>query len=124
MNITDVRTTKFEKGNLLGFADVTFDNYLHLTGLKIFRSKDGNKLNVLPPSTQSKKIDEETGKLKWYDVYYFDMRNEEGKETYWKMVDAVRNEWNKGTTQTRRQDAPPKSSEQSMPEFDDSDIPF
>lgn len=61
MKVTDVRVRLFENKSLKGFADVTLDESLVLTGIKIIDSSKG--LFVGMPSTQGSDD-------KYYDIYY------------------------------------------------------
>lgn len=61
MKVTDVRVRLYENKSLKGFADVTLDESLALTGIKIIDSSKG--LFVGMPSTQGSDD-------KYYDIYY------------------------------------------------------
>lgn len=81
MVVTKVVVRKYESGSLKGFATVTLDDELVLTGLKIVNGKKG--LFVAMPS-------EAGADDKYYDIYYpvnQDLRN--------KIEDAVLDEYEK-----------------------------
>lgn len=61
MKITDVRVRLYENKSLKGFADVTLDECLALTGIKIIDSSKG--LFVGMPNQQGSDD-------KYYDIYY------------------------------------------------------
>lgn len=52
MNITDVKVNKYENGNTKGFASITIDNALVVTGLSIIEGSNG--LFVSMPSRKDK----------------------------------------------------------------------
>ena len=64
MKITDVKVKKFSKknGSLKGFARVTLDESIVLTGIKVIKGNKG--LFVSMPQTYSEKDDE------WYDIFF------------------------------------------------------
>lgn len=53
MKITEIRINKYENNNTLGFASITFDNLLCVTGVTILKNKDGVKF-VSFPQTKGK----------------------------------------------------------------------
>lgn len=48
MKITEIRINKYENGNTLGFASVTFDNLLCVTGITILKGKEDTKFISFP----------------------------------------------------------------------------
>lgn len=52
MKVTEVKINKYENQNTKGFANVTFDNELVVTGFVIMQGKNG--LFVAMPSTKGK----------------------------------------------------------------------
>ena len=128
MNITKVWIKKWEKGNLLGFADVVIDDYMTFRGYKIFRKKDGSGISVSPPSQKGNKKDE-NGKDQYFDVVKFDMKNEKAKEEYWALINAVKEEWNGNGSQQKFSNAtntkePTGAKKSEGWDPDDQDIPF
>ena len=81
MIITDVRVRLFENKSLKGFADVTLDESLALTGIKIIDSAKG--LFVGMPSSLGSDD-------KYYDIYY--PITKEFRET---LTDAILDEYDK-----------------------------
>ena len=75
MKITEVKVREFGKGNLKGFADVTFDNCFVVKGLKIMNGQNGIFVNM--PS-QEKKVNTSTQLFQlrkssdknWLTLYY------------------------------------------------------
>ncbi len=60
MNVTDVKFKPFEKGKLCGFADITFDDQLKVTGLVVFKTGD-----VVSFAMPSKKVKED-----YFDIVF------------------------------------------------------
>ncbi len=60
MNVSEVKFKAFTKGKLCGFADVTFDDQLKITGLVVFKTDD-----VVSFAMPSKKKDDE-----YYDTVF------------------------------------------------------
>ncbi len=60
MQVSEVKFKKFEKGKLCGFADITFDDSLKVTGLTVFKTGD-----VISFAMPSKKVKED-----WFDIVY------------------------------------------------------
>lgn len=50
MKITEVRINKYENKNTLGFASVTFDNALCVTGITILKGKEEKPFISFPQS--------------------------------------------------------------------------
>jgi len=50
MKVSNVVAKKYVKGNLRGFADISFDECLTVYGWKIWNRKDGSGLFVAPPT--------------------------------------------------------------------------
>ena len=78
MKITEVKVREFGKGNLKGFADVTFDNCFVVKGLKIMNGQNGIFVNM--PSQEKK-------------GEYFDTAFPITKEFRQELVDAVLSEY-------------------------------
>lgn len=94
MNITEVKIKEFDKGNLKGFVDVTFDNCFVVKGLKIMSGQNG--LFVSMPSQ------EKNGE-------YFDTAFPITKEFRQELIDAVLDKYNGGETnsETINEGTPP-----------------
>lgn len=54
MKISEIRITKYENNNTLGFASVTFDNLLCVTGITILKKKDSDEKFISFPQNKNK----------------------------------------------------------------------
>jgi len=70
MTITQVKVKPLDNGNLKAIANVTLDDSLVLTGIKVMSGTNG--LFVTMPSVKGKEgeLDKKTGKQKYYDTFY------------------------------------------------------
>ena len=62
MQVTNVKFNKYEQGKMAGFAEVTFDDELKVTGIIVF--KTGDDVSCAMPSKENKK------KEGWFDIVY------------------------------------------------------
>ncbi len=85
MNITEVKIRKYENNATKGFASLTFDDALVITGLTILEGKNG--LFVSMPQTKGKDAE---GKERWFDVCF--PTSKEGRQA---ITDAVLEAYNK-----------------------------
>lgn len=97
MKVTDVKFNPYERKSLIGFADVTFDDELKVTGLAVFR-RDG-EISVAMPRKKGKK------KGEYYDIMYI-LEDDLNK----RLSNAIKKEVDK--------------SPSSFEEEDDDDLPF
>ena len=85
MNITEVKIRKYENNATKGFASITFDDALVVTGLTILEGNDG--LFVSMPQSKGKDKD---GKERWFDIVF--PTSKEGRQA---ITDAVLEAYNK-----------------------------
>ena len=85
MDITEVKIRKYENNATKGFASITFDDALVVTGLTILEGKNG--LFVSMPQTKGKDSD---GKERWFDIVF--PTSKDGRQA---ITDAVLEAYNK-----------------------------
>jgi DNA-binding cell septation regulator SpoVG len=119
MRVAKVFPKKYEKGALLGFADIIFsltsggNGCLTVRGFKIFRGKDGGGIQVGLPAKK-----EENGE--WYPVISADTENNEDARAFLDHVtEEVARAYNAISSDQKK-----SSNAGNGPGISDDDIPF
>ena len=119
MKATNAKVKKYEKGSMLAFVDLEFDNCMWINGWKLFKGKEGREFDLGFPSEIDKKgARNEDGSPKYWNFVFIDLKNgEEGKRLLSQTKELVVERY----LEQSGGSAPSSSSSGS---FDDDDIPF
>lgn len=109
MVITKVEFKKFERGNLKGFASVTFDDALIVTGIKLMWSEKTKSFFPAMPSTE---YTDKDGSKKYNDIVF-----PVSKELRAEMTEAIVSKYKDGGNDVYSSSAKTNSTKQS-------DLPF
>lgn len=100
MEVTNVKITKYEKGAMLGFVTVQFDNCLEIKGFKLFKGREGRKFDIGLPSEKDKGgAKDENGNDKYWPLIYIDLKTESGKTLLNSIKSSIINDY-EGNTQS------------------------
>lgn len=118
LKTTNLRLVKFDKGNTKAFGTITFNNVLHINGLRIVSGSKG-----LFVSWPSRKLDDG----KWRSYIFFD---DEAKELREKLNNWILEQYSKGNfAQPQRKESvkttsPPNINISDNNNDNDDDLPF
>jgi DNA-binding cell septation regulator SpoVG len=122
MKATNVKVTIYEKGTMLAFADVEFDNAMWVKGFKLFKGKEGRDFDIGFPSEPKKERD---GTVKYWNFVNFNLKDENieaGRTTLEQVKNFIVDKYKETKNTKPNYTKQPNTS--SWPNNNDDDVPF